>query len=98
MPATLATRVRVLGSGQSNKNDPNDATSVPVAALRHRYLRVVARNNHGEVLRLLVKRNSDLARNGPKPLPGCTRCSPGSSLPACQARSQPVPPRSCWPV
>ncbi len=27
VPATLATRVRVLGSGRSNKNDPNDARS-----------------------------------------------------------------------
>jgi transposase len=25
VPATLAARVRVLGSGRSNKNDPNDA-------------------------------------------------------------------------
>ncbi len=28
VPATLAARVRVLGSGRSNKNDPNDARSV----------------------------------------------------------------------
>ncbi len=34
VPATLAARVRVLGSGKSNKNDPNDARSVAIAALR----------------------------------------------------------------
>src|SRR5665213_2096316 len=34
VPATLASRVRVLGSGRSNKNDPNDARSVAIAALR----------------------------------------------------------------
>ncbi len=30
----LASRVRVLGSGRSQKNDPNDARSVAIAALR----------------------------------------------------------------
>jgi transposase len=34
VPATLAARVRLLGTGRSNKNDPNDAYSVAVAALR----------------------------------------------------------------
>src|SRR5258706_7540180 len=28
VPATLASRVRVLGTGRSDKNDPNDARSV----------------------------------------------------------------------
>ncbi len=30
----LASRVRVLGSGRSQKNDPNDARSIAIAALR----------------------------------------------------------------
>ena len=34
VPATLASRVRVLGTGRSDKNDPNDARSVAIAALR----------------------------------------------------------------
>jgi len=62
VPATLAARVRVLGSGRSNKNDPNDARSVAVAAMRSPRLREVARTDHAEVLRLLAKRNHDLAR------------------------------------
>ncbi len=33
VPATLAARVRVLGTGRSDKNDPNDARSVAIAAL-----------------------------------------------------------------
>jgi transposase len=41
VPATLAARTRLLGSGRSNKNDPNDALSVAVTALRHRDLRIV---------------------------------------------------------
>jgi transposase len=62
VPATLAARVRVLSSGRSNKNDPNDARSVAVAALRSPNLAEVARTDHQEVLRLLAKRNHDLAR------------------------------------
>lgn len=34
VPPTLSARVRVLASGKSQKNDPNDAFSVAVAALR----------------------------------------------------------------
>ena len=60
VPATLASRVRVLASGRSNKNDPNDALSVAVAALRARSLRPVVASDHVEVLRLLAKRNSDI--------------------------------------
>ena len=36
VPATLASRVRVLGTGQSTKTDPNDARSVAVAAFMPR--------------------------------------------------------------
>jgi len=42
VPATLASRVRVLGSGRSNKNDPKDARSVAIAALRSPGLRAVS--------------------------------------------------------
>ena len=34
IPAMLAARVRLLGAGRSDKNDPNDARSVAIAALR----------------------------------------------------------------
>lgn len=62
VPATLAARVRVLGSGRSDKNDPNDAASVAVAAMRAPGINVVDATNHGEVLRLLARRNNDLGR------------------------------------
>jgi transposase len=62
LPATLAARVRLLGSGKSNKNDPNDALSVAVAALGAPRLAAVERADHGVVLRLLAKRNVDLGR------------------------------------
>ncbi len=62
VPATLASRVRVLGTGKSNKNDPNDALSVAIAALRSPGLRSVEPADHVEVLRLLAKRNHEIGR------------------------------------
>ena len=34
VPATLSSRIRVLATERSNKNDPNDAHSIAIAALR----------------------------------------------------------------
>ena len=62
VPPTLASRVRVLGTGRSDKNDPNDALSVAVAALRSGSLRQVEAADHTEIMRLLAKRNHDLGR------------------------------------
>jgi transposase len=62
VPPTLASRVRVLGTGRSEKNDPNDALSVAVAALRSDSLRRVEIADHSEIMRLLAKRNHDLGR------------------------------------
>jgi transposase len=60
VPATLAARVRVLGSGRSNKNDPNDGYSIAVAARHAPKLEQVAGADHASVLRLLAKRNREL--------------------------------------
>jgi transposase len=62
VPSTLASRVRVLGTGRSDKNDPNDALSVAVAALRSEGLRRVETADLSEIMRLLAKRNHDLGR------------------------------------
>ncbi|HEU0040830.1 MAG TPA: IS110 family transposase [Jiangellaceae bacterium] len=63
VPATLASRIRVLGTGRSDKNDPNDALAVAVAALRAPMLRKVRPADHAEVLRLLAKRNIDIGNH-----------------------------------
>jgi hypothetical protein len=55
VPGTLSSRVRLLGSGRSNKNDANDARAVAVAALRASSLAVVRIEDHVSVLRLLAK-------------------------------------------
>ena len=60
VPPTLAARVRVLGSGRSQKNDPNDALSVAIAALRAPRLRAVAKDDHSAVLRMLGDHHHDL--------------------------------------
>lgn len=60
VPSTLAARIRVLGSRRSDKNDPNDALSVAVAALRTPELHAVTPADHVEMLRLLAKRNIDI--------------------------------------
>jgi len=61
----LAARVRVLEAGNTHKNDPNDALSVAVAALRSRAGREVATDDHAAVLRMRGRRHRDLdqARN-----------------------------------
>ena len=62
VPAMLSTRARLLGSGHAQKNDPNDARSVAIAALRHPDLCRVGRDDHARALKLLVKRHRDLGR------------------------------------
>jgi transposase len=62
VPAMLASRVRLLGSGKSQKTDPNDARSVAIAALRHSGLAMVRADDHARVLGLLAKRHRDVAR------------------------------------
>jgi transposase len=61
VPSTLSARVRVLDSTRSQKNDPNDARSVAIVALRQPNLRVVTAEDHVAVLRMLAKRHKQLA-------------------------------------
>ena len=58
----LGARVRLLATGQSNKNDPNDALSVAVAALRSRTRHQVSADDHAAVLRVWSRRHRDLGR------------------------------------
>jgi transposase len=59
--ATLASRVRLLGSGRSEKNDANDARSVAIAALRAPALTPVRVEDHATVLRMLARRHTQIA-------------------------------------
>jgi transposase len=62
VPPKLAARVRLLQAGDTNKNDPNDAFSVAVAALRSPAPRPVLAEDHAVVLKIWAKRHRDLAR------------------------------------
>jgi transposase len=62
VPPKLAARVRLLQAGDTNKNDPNDAFSVAVAALRSPARRPVLAEDHAAVLKIWAKRHRDLAR------------------------------------
>lgn len=57
----LGARVRLLDSGNVNKNDPNDARSVAVAALRSPGVRQARPDDHAAVLKVWSKRRRDLA-------------------------------------
>jgi transposase len=58
----LAARVRLLAAGDVNNNDPNDARSVAVAALRSAACPPVRAEDHAAVLKVWAKRHRDLSR------------------------------------
>ena len=62
MQPKLASRVRLLQAGDTNKNDPNDALPVAVAALRSTVRREVIADDYPAVLKVWSKRHRDLAR------------------------------------
>jgi len=61
VPATLASRARLLGSGGGRKTDAADAASVAQVALHNPMLRVVTAEDQTTILRLLAERRDDLA-------------------------------------
>ena len=70
----LASRVRLLQAGDTNKNDPNDARSVAVAALWSKTARPVMAEDYPAVLKVWSKRHRDLARLRTRS-PPTPRCS-----------------------
>jgi transposase len=62
VPPKLGARVRLLAAGDVNKNDPNDARSVAVAALRSPGTAEVRPDDHAAVLKIWSKRYRDLGR------------------------------------
>ncbi len=58
----LGARVRLPASGDTNKNDPDDARPVAIAALRSGACRQVRPGDHATVLKVRAKRHRDLGR------------------------------------
>ena len=75
VPPKLAARVRLLATGNINKNDPNDARSVAVAALRSAQVREARRDDHAAVLKVWPRA---LPGSGPGPHPGGLPAAPGA--------------------
>ena len=69
----LSARVRLLAAGDTNKNDPNDARSVAIAALRSASRRMAAADDHAAVLRVWP-RSPPRAVPGPRWCAGCMPC------------------------
>ena len=63
VPPRLGARVRLLAAGDTNKNDPSDARSVAIAALRSAGVREVRADDHAAVLKIWSKRHRDLGRS-----------------------------------
>ena len=63
VPAKLGARVRLLAAGDTSKNDPNDARSVAIAALRSAGVREARADDHAAVLKIWSKRHRDLGRS-----------------------------------
>ena len=62
MQPKLAARVRLLAAGAVNKNDPDDARSAAIAALRSPSCLPVRPDDHAAVLKIWAKRHHDLSR------------------------------------
>jgi len=62
VPPEPAARVRLLQAGDTSKNDPDDALSVAIAALRSKAPRQVMAEDYAAVLKVWSKRHRDLSR------------------------------------
>jgi transposase len=63
VPPKLSTRARIFDRGHGRKNDPTDARTVAVVALRTRGLREVVLDDELIALRLMSERRTDLVRS-----------------------------------
>ena len=63
VPPKLSTRARIFDVGHGRKNDPTDARTVAVVALRTRNLRRVVVDDEMVAIRLLSERRSDLVQS-----------------------------------
>src|SRR3974377_746052 len=97
VPPKLGARVRLLATGDTNKNDPNDARSVAVAALRSPSRRQGQPDHHAAVLKIWSKRYRDLGRTRTQvvcrlPAVLCDLAPGGVSKPISAARAAPLLP------
>jgi hypothetical protein len=92
----LGARVRLLATGDLNKNDPSDARSVAIAALRSPSCRDVMADDHAAVLKVCPGGTATLAAPAPRWPAGCTRCCASWSPAACPSGSPQARSRGSW--
>ena len=63
VPPKLSTRARIFDTGHGRKNDPGDAKTIAVVALRTRNLRHVVLDDERIALRLMADRRRELVRS-----------------------------------
>jgi hypothetical protein len=100
VPPKLSSRVRVLSTGNSRKNDALDATFTALAALRNDRLASVQPEDgpegHAEILRLLTERREDLVCERTRALRTASTYFCGISSPILSGiNSLPMPPPNC---
>jgi transposase len=99
VPPKLSSRVRVLSTGNSRKNDALDATFIALAALRNDRLASVQPEDgpegHAEILRLLTERREDLVAERTRSL---NRLHVAAAEPPLRGRQEAAFRRCCRPV
>jgi hypothetical protein len=92
----LGARVRLLDNHSVNKNDPHDARSVAIAALRSRAPVEVRAEDHSAVAS--CGPSASVTSPGPATRwrAGCTRCCASSCPAGYQTRSTPQRRTNCW--
>ena len=95
VPAKLAARARLLGSGSARKTDLTDAVSVTSVAIHNPTLSVVAAADYTAVLRLLSDRRDDIVSVRTRRRTDSTSCSvissPAWRTPSCPPTRRAVP-------
>jgi hypothetical protein len=74
VPPKLSTRARIFDVGHGRKNDPGDARTVAVVAIRTAGLRPVVPDDEMVALRLMSERRRDLVRSRTQTVKTSTSC------------------------
>jgi transposase len=97
VPAKLAARARVFGTGQGRKTDASDAHAIVLVALRDKGLREVTADPELMVLRMLCDRRDELSRARNQALNRLHRLFLDLIPGGAPVKSPPANTRRCWP-
>lgn len=98
VPAKLAARARVSGTGQGRKTDPADAHAIVLVALRDKGLRELGSDPDLAVLRLLCDRRDELSRARAQALNRLHRLFPELRPGGAPVKKSVSQYKTCWPA